>query len=75
MGLTSRADRYKFGVKWVHYMPLEMAENKWVSLLGCPWKLVTIVSKLGYNLPTGLTIYLYRGYNPFTKYHGHPSSP
>ncbi len=56
-------------------MPLEMAENKWVSLLGCPWKLVTIVSKLGYNLPTGLTIYLYRGYNPFTKYHGHPSSP
>ena len=22
----------------------------------------------------GLTTYLYRGYNPFTKYHGHPSS-
>ena len=21
----------------------------------------------------GLTTYLYRGYNPFTKYHGHPS--
>ena len=42
-------------------------------LLGCPWKLVTIVSKLGYNLLTGLTTYLYRGYNPVTKYHGHPS--
>ena len=23
------------------------------NLLGCPWKLVTIVSKLGYNLLTG----------------------
>ena len=23
------------------------------TLLGCPWKLVTIVSKLGYNLFTG----------------------
>ena len=22
----------------------------------------------------GLTTYFYRGYNPFTKYHGHPSS-
>ena len=21
----------------------------------------------------GLTTYIYRGYNPFTKYHGHPS--
>ena len=31
-----------------------------VSLLGCPWKLVTIVRKLVYN--------------PVTKYHGHPSS-
>ena len=28
-------------------------------LLGCPWKLGSLVSKLGYN--------------PFTKYHGHPS--
>ena len=45
------------------------------EILGCPWKLVTIVSKLGYNLLTGLTTYLYRGYNPFTKYHGHPSIP
>ena len=26
------------------------------NLLGCPWKLVTIVSKLGYNLLTGLEI-------------------
>ena len=33
----------------------------------------TIVSKLGYNLFTGLTTYLYRDYNPFTKYNGHPS--
>ena len=31
------------------------------------------VSKLVYNLFAGLTTYLYRGYNPFTKYHGHPS--
>ncbi len=23
------------------------------NVLGCPWKLVTIVSKLGYNLLTG----------------------
>ena len=36
--------------------------------------IVTIVSKLGYNLLPGLATYLYRGYNPFTKYHGHPSS-
>ena len=36
--------------------------------------IVTIVSKLGYNLFMGLTTYLYRGYNPFTKYYGHPSS-
>ena len=26
-----------------------------------------------YNLFMGLTTYFYRGYNPFTKYHGHPS--
>ena len=32
-------------------------------VLGCPWKLVTIVSKLGYNLFGGLTTYLYSGYN------------
>ena len=33
-------------------------------------------TRLGYNLFTGLTTYLYRGYsyNPFTKYHGHPST-
>ena len=28
---------------------------------------------LVYNLFMGLTTYLYRGYNPFTKYHGHPN--
>ncbi len=39
----------------------------------CPWKLVTIVSKLVYNLLKGITTYLYRGYTPVTKYHGHPS--
>ena len=42
-------------------------------ILGCPWKLVDIVSKLGYNLYRGLTTYLYWGYNLVTKYHGHPS--
>ena len=35
--------------------------------------IVTIVSKLVYNLFRGLANCLYRGYNPFTKYHGHPS--
>ncbi len=35
--------------------------------------IVTIVRKLVYNLLMGLTTYLYRDYNPFTKYHGHPS--
>ena len=29
---------------------------------------------LVYNLFRGLTTYIYRGYNPFTKYNGHPSS-
>jgi len=42
------------------------------SLLGCPWKLVTIASKLGYFTYLG-DVYLYWGYNLFTKYHGHPS--
>ena len=42
-------------------------------ILGCPWNLVTIVSKLGYDLFRGLTTYLYWGYNLVTKYHGHPS--
>ena len=37
--------------------------------------IVTIVSKLVYNLLVGLITYLYRGYNPVTKYHGHPSTP
>ena len=35
--------------------------------------IVTIVSKLVYNLLKGLITYLYRGYNPVSKYHGHPS--
>ena len=37
--------------------------------------IVSYVSKLGYNSPiygTFLPTYLYREYNPFTKYHGHP---
>ena len=38
--------------------------------------IVTIVSKLGYNLFRGTkTTYLYWGYNLVTKYHGHPSTP
>ena len=36
--------------------------------------IVTIVSKLVYNLLKGLIIYIYRGYSPVTKYHGHPSN-
>ena len=36
--------------------------------LGCPSMLVTIVSKLVYNLFEGFTTYLYRGYNPVTTY-------
>ena len=33
-----------------------------------------IVSKLAYKLLKGLITYLYWGYNPVTKYHGHPST-
>ena len=33
------------------------------------------LGKLVYNLLEGLITYLYRGYNPLAKYHGHPSSP
>ena len=33
-----------------------------------------IVSKLVYSLLKGLITYLYRGYNPVTKYNGHPST-
>ena len=43
------------------------------NVLGCPWKLVSIVSKLVYNLPVGLTTNLYRGCHPVTKYHEYPS--
>ena len=35
--------------------------------------IVTIVSKLVYNLFRGLITCIYRGYNLVTKYHGHPS--
>ena len=49
--------------------------NIYIYILGCPWKLVTIVSKLGYNLLRGLTTYLYWGYNLVTNFHGHPSNP
>ena len=36
--------------------------------------IVMNVSKLVYNLLPGITTYIliYKGYNPFTKYHGHP---
>ena len=45
------------------------------NLLGCPWKLVTIVSKLVYNLLKGLITYRYIGVitQLLYKYHGHPS--
>ena len=43
-------------------------------ILGCPWKLVTIVVKLVYKLFRGPTTCLCSGYNPFTKYHGRPST-
>ena len=36
--------------------------------------IVMIFDKLVYSLFAGLTADLYRGYNPFTKYQGHPSS-
>ena len=45
-----------------------------VILLGCPWKLVTIVSKLGYNLLTGRIQPTFKGVIiHLSKYHGHPS--
>jgi len=34
-----------------------------------------LVSKFGFNLLKGLITYSYRGYNPVTKYHGHPDTP
>ena len=46
-------------------------------LLGCPAGSDGFknVSKLVYNnLSRGLATYLYWGYNPFTKYHGHSST-
>ena len=43
----------------------------WVSIFA---RMCMEVSKLGYNLFRGLTTYLYWGYNPVTKYHGHPSA-
>ena len=46
---------------------LEVEETQQELLLGCPWKLVTTVSKLVYNLFTGLTTFLSRGY-PLPKY-------
>ena len=36
-------------------------------------EILLLLSKLVYNLLRGLTTYLYRGYNPVAKYHGHPS--
>ena len=50
----------------------ELVQNE---LLGCPWKLVTIVSKLVYftYLRDGQPMYLYRGYNPVTRNDGHSS--
>ena len=53
---------------------LQQSSRKEETVLGCPWNLVTILSKLGYNLLRGLTTYLYRGCNVFTKFHGHPST-
>ena len=35
----------------------------------------TYIGVITYNLLKGLITYLYRGYNPVTKYHGHPSNP
>ena len=45
-----------------------------LRILGCPWKLVTIIiSKLVYNLHDLQPIYLsiYGLFNPFTKYQQH----
>ena len=47
-----------------------MLMNYHVSILGCPWKLATIVSKLAYNL---LPRYIGVITQLLTKYHGHPS--
>ena len=53
------------------FLPKCRGENSKTYLkttLGCPLMLVTIVSKLDYNLFEGFTTYLYRCYNPVTKY-------
>ena len=51
----------------------ESKKNGFRNKLGNLTRVSMEVSKLVYNLFRGLTTYLYRGYNPFTKYHGHPS--
>ena len=50
---------------YLHYNP--------PLLLGCPWKLVTwFITYLRELQP--IYLYRYTGYNPFTKYHAHPST-
>ena len=46
------------------------------SYFGCPWKLVTIVSKLGYFTYLGdeINLLILGLGHPVTKYHGHPST-
>ena len=88
VGLTSRVwdywmDQYRtippsfslyFGASNSWIPNLMVLRTRTGSILGCPWNLVTILSMLGCNLLRGLTTYLYRAYNLFTKFHGHPST-
>ena len=88
VGLTSRVwdywmDQYRtippsfslyFGASNSWIPNLMVLRTRTGSILGCPWNLVTILSKLGCNLLRGLTTYLYRAYNLFTKFHGHRST-
>ena len=69
--LESSLDEKPTSESWAVMLPVAAAAKErlpWMGVLGCPWKLVTIVSKLIYNLFTRLTTYLYRVYNPFTKF-------
>ena len=56
---------------------LEVTIRLWKGQLTIPKrskKVTKNCQKLVYNLFAGLTTYLYRGYNPFTKYDWNPSA-
>ena len=46
------------------------------DILGFPYKLVSwLIAYLGNLQPAYIGVIVIDGYSPFTKYHGHPSTP